>query len=167
MAKKTNFIKKFEIGFEELFVLFLILVNLGEYLRITPTDLEWVEQLLAMFVLAVLFCRVSITSVLFGHRNKRIDFFIILSYFLLISKTIVEITRVSLEETRYALAKTTYNYIIANKVSLELFLFYIGTLALITVSIYMACRFCIKKPSLMHIIHEEGPPPSNLFHKTS
>ena len=93
------------------------------------------------------------TKLFFGIKNKKIDLLLILTYFLFTVKNLVGYALVAFKEDSVLF---DFFWSIANE-NLEIITFYIAGIALIMLAIYLS-RLHVKRPSLMHVIHESGIP---------
>ncbi|MBW2974446.1 hypothetical protein KY366_01895 [Candidatus Woesearchaeota archaeon] len=139
----------------EVFILiFLIVVNFLDFFEYLPGDVDFMKKILSWLLLGYLLYRISLTKLFFGVRNKLIDISLIISYFLLITKSLVGYAYVSAEEAN--LLAPLYTFIISNNVAVELTSFYAGGIALIALSALITFLIKVKKPSIMSVIHEKG-----------
>ncbi|MFH1642877.1 MAG: hypothetical protein ABIC04_08330 [Nanoarchaeota archaeon] len=147
------------ISLSEIFILiFLIIINFLDFFEVLPGDVDFAKKLLSWFLLAYLLYRISLTELFFGTRNKIIDFLLIVSYFLLITKNLVGYAHVSVEEANFL--APIYHFLIHNNIMVEITSFYIGGIGLILLSFVMTFLMEVKSPSLMDVIHEQGYPQS-------
>ena len=159
---------------EELILVMLILLNILDFLELLPGDIDFLKKIISWTLLGYLLYKVDLTNILFGRkeaiRNKHLDLFILIAYFSLIVKNLTNYAVSLCEPTRLAgklicvgeidLFSRLIGQIVAIAPLLDKLFFYVGGIILVLISFYLL-GFEIKKPSLMSILHEEGPPPSH------
>ncbi len=143
-----------------LFLTLLILLQIFDFLKIMPADLEAIGKIISWITFGCLFVQVSLSEILFGHKKIRFDMGIILVYFLFIVKDITSYAKVSMEEA--ILFKGFYLFLLNNYALIERYCFYLGGILLLFISVYMALRFAVKQPSFMAVLHEVGNPPKDI-----
>lgn len=157
MGKKN---RTFIFRLEEFLLVLLIIMGVLDFFEILPGDLDYGKKIISWTVLGYLIYKASLTSIFFNHRRKMVDLLLILSYFLLIIKNMGEYMQTNLENFHFlhdfALFFVKYLF------SLEAGGFLLGVSSLLLLSFYSALNIPINKPSLMHVIHEEGPPPKTI-----
>lgn len=147
-----NFLKKLEIGIEEIIILFLITIELLDFFKIIPPELEFVEKSVALIAMTYLFYRVSVTRVIFGRREKVYDAMIVVSWFLISVNTIIGFA-ISVGEEKI-LASNLYMALAQNFYIIERTGFIAGITLLLVISILLV-RERVEKTCLMQIIHEQ------------
>lgn len=148
-----NFLKRFEVGVAEAILLFLVILNILDFTKVLPADLDFIKKIISWTALGYLFYKVSITKILFGTRMKATDCFILTAFFLFIIKNFVGFAISAVHETSPRLIPL-YRWLIANASGFEKITFIIAGILLILISIYLT-TIRMKKPSLMHLIHED------------
>ncbi len=83
---------------EEIILGIIILLNVLDAIKVLPPSLEYTKKIISWGALGYLLYHASLTKLLFGIKSKKIDFFIIMSYFLLIFNKFTSYARVTLEE---------------------------------------------------------------------
>ena len=153
----TNKGIKYRLYIEEFLLLYLLWSDISGFLGVLPADFEYIDKLIAWLVIGLLFYHLSLTRILFGHKNPLEDMVILISFFLLVIKNnfviIKELVRESIFLTDY------FAFMLKNTIIIEKTAFYIAGLLLLSIALYTAKKLSIKKPSIMHLIHEEGKPP--------
>ena len=145
---------------EEIILVFLILFNVLDFFEILPADLDYVKKVITWTALGYLLYKASLTKIFFNNPNKYVDILLILSYFMLIFKNIIIFSSGLIEE--FVIFYDFQKFIVDNASLLELYFLIIGSILILLIAIYSAFFIDVKKPSLMHIIHEEGKP-NNLY----
>jgi hypothetical protein len=153
--------KNFEKSLELFFLSVIIILQIADFLEILPGDLDFIKKIISFAVLGYLFVKVSLTSVLFNSKNEKFDLIIILTYFLLITKDMVSYMQVALNEAVYF--KPFFLFVTQNAFLIEKYSFYLAGYLLIFISLYMALKFTIKKPSFLAVIQETGKPPRSIL----
>jgi len=231
---------------EELILLGIIILNILDFLEVINPDWDYAKKIISWTALAYLIYKASLTKLFFGTRNKRFDFLLILSYFLLSFKNLVGFSRSAIDELREkgvsywanlhpvttavsedkivnisspldkvdlnslqevplggALDNLTGSFTIIPEIPLRVNEIYVrvtndvsstvllldpkflmhrwhnflwdnllvlqkvaviaGLLLILFMAFYFTLRFRITPPSLMHVIQEEGDPPSSLY----
>jgi hypothetical protein len=164
MEKEVNTTLK--IGIIEFLILFFIGLNVIGFFGIIPPDLAWIKSVLAAFILSGLFIDTKPTEILFGHENRGFDMFIVFSYLIYLTKDIVGgAVAVVSESPTFAFQSIGdfITFLSVHSALLNIISLYIGTLMIILISIVLAMNFEIKKPSLLHAVHEDIAISSNVF----
>ncbi|MBW2980646.1 hypothetical protein KY360_04470 [Candidatus Woesearchaeota archaeon] len=142
---------------EEVFLVIIIVLSIMDFFEMLPADLDFAKKIVSWIAIGYLFLKASPTSIFFGNKHVGIDLAIILSYLFLIVKNILAFARTAAEEAH--LTKGILEFFLEKSgLYFELYSFYIGGVLLILLSLWVTWKLDIKKPSLMHVIHEEGPP---------
>ena len=149
-------LKNIGLRIEEFILACLILLQVLSFLQLLPGDIDYIKNIVSWTAMAYLLYRVSLTRVFFGDRIKELDLAIIFSYFLLIVKDFIFYASIVIEETRFL--RDFYQATINNSILIETYSFYIGSILIILLSLYIALKFRIKKPSLMGSLGENGLP---------
>lgn len=149
--------KKAEQRIELLILVLLIILQIADFLEILPGDLDYVKKIISWTALGYIFIKASLSTILFGHKKSRFDTGIILTYFLFVVKDLIGYAGVAIEEV--VIFEEFYSFLLANSFLIEKYCFYLGGILLLFISLYMALKFSIKKPSFMAILHETGKPP--------
>ncbi|MBI2134489.1 hypothetical protein HYU09_00730 [Candidatus Woesearchaeota archaeon] len=152
--------KRWMFRIVEIILIFLILSDILDFFDILPGDIDYISLIVTWASLGYLLYRASLTRVFFNSRRKLVDILLISSYFMLVLKNLIQFSSGRLEE--YAVFYGFQKFIVDNSASLELYFFVAGSVAILLLAVYSALSISIKKPSLMHIIHEEGKP-KNLY----
>ncbi len=144
---------------EEALIVLIIILGIMDFFEILPGDLDYTKKIISWSIMGYLLYKASPTAIFFNKRKALIDLILIISYFLLIFKNLIVFVEVNTKHSFifYELQKA----ILENAVSIEIFTFFAGSILLLLLSLYCAFRIEIMKPSLLHIIHEEGPPPKD------
>ncbi len=142
---------------EIFFLVILILLQVLDFLKLLPGDIDYIKKIISWTLLGYLFVKVSLSTILMGHKKYRFDVGIILVYFLFVIKDITRYAEVAAEEM--LIFKEFYLFILTNSALIEKYSFYLGGILLLFISLYMALKFKIKKPSFIAVLHESGPPP--------
>lgn len=153
---------KYKIGM--IFLILLIILNIGDFFDILPGDVDFVEKIFSIIALGILFYLANLADIFFGEKNKKIDFLIILSCFSFMVKDIIAYAETSLNIEHFLIpsVKGFFLFLQDNVVLFERASFYFAGILILVVSIYCALKIEVKAPSIMHMIHEDFPP-SNIF----
>ncbi len=141
---------------EEGIIVFLILINIFDFMKILPADILFMKEIISWILLGYLLYHISITKQIFGNQRRHVDIALILIYFLLISKNLIHFA----EEVagKGAVLTEFYLFITSNKMFFSYWSFYMGCALIIAMSIYLTFTLHVHKPSLIHVLHEEGIP---------
>ncbi|MBN1503385.1 hypothetical protein JW930_07635 [Candidatus Woesearchaeota archaeon] len=145
---------KWQSRIEEFILLTLIIVTVFEFFGVLPGEIEFIKKVVAWTALGYLLYKVSLSDIFFGHKHRHIDIILILSYFLLVLKNMVDYVHLSFEHSGYLIS--FYQYILDNALFFEQISFYIGCASLILLSFYITYCIDIKEPSIIHVIHGSG-----------
>ncbi len=154
--------RKLELGAGELLLIFLILLNILEFSGFLTHDLDYVKKIVSWAALGYLLYKADLTEVFFGYKDRLIDASLIIAYFLLIMKNFVAFSKAALAEigsSGDSFLVPLYQLIAENSLAFEMWTFYAGAIILILIaSLNLVLNFEVRRPSLMGMIHEEGPP---------
>jgi len=65
---------------EEIILLFIILLNIMDFLEILPGDLDYAKKIISWSALGYLLYKASLTRIFFNNKHKFVDFALIISY---------------------------------------------------------------------------------------
>ena len=148
-----KFLKEFKIGFIELCLALLMIIGLIGYFWIVPGDLEWLDHTISFTAFTILFYRLSITSILFGKRYKRVDAIIVISYFLLFFKDILIYTdEIADKLVILGFIKPAYYFLLHNKSLIDFLPSFIAFIGIIFTALYSTYKINIVKPSMINAI---------------
>lgn len=139
---------------EEALLIILILLNFAEFFSILPGDLDFIKKIVSWSTLGYLLYSASITRVFLGDRHRGIDIGLIFAYFLLFLKDIIAL---AVEGGANVLA-ALYAFMASNGILIEKVGFITGGVLIILFSIYLTFNLHVRKPSIMHVLHEQGIP---------
>ncbi len=145
---------------EELILIFIILLSVMDFFGFLPADMGYAKKIISWTLMGYLLYKASPTKIFFNNKKPHIDLILIVSYFLLIFKNMIVVAALNIEESD--IFRGLYEILLQNAGLLETSAFHIGIGLLMVISIYCAIMLPIKKPSLMHLIHEEGNPSKNI-----
>lgn len=151
-----GFLKKLEIGILEFFVGLLMVVGIIGYFYHVPADLDWLDHTISFILFSILFYHASVTSILFGQKNRKIDALVIISFFLLFFKDILAYTKeVVTHFTFLKFIDGIYFFLAENPHVSILLSFYLGLLGLVIASAYIARKTRISPPSFLFAIKQK------------
>lgn len=136
---------------EDLAFVLVIALSIFDFFEMLPPEVDYFQKILSWTMMGYLFYRASLTKLFFGVQKKFADGLLILTYFLFITPKVVGYAMVASREE--SLLSSFFLYL-ANP-RFEVYSFYIGGVLLIIFSLYLI-RIPVKRPSLMHVIHEAG-----------
>lgn len=141
---------------EEIFLIILILLNILDFTETLPGDLDFIKKLLSWTCLGYLLYKASLTKLFFGSQNKVLDLTLVLNYFLFILKNITYFAHVALEEAN--IFHSFYEFLATHRVFIDVSTVLSGIVFILVHTAILTYYLHVKKPSLMHVIHEEGIP---------
>ena len=150
--------KRWMFRIEEIILIFLILSDVLDFFDILPGDIDYIALVVTWAAIGYLLYKASLTKIFFNNQSKVLDIFLIIAYFMLVLKNLILFSSGRLEE--YAIFYDFQKFIVDNSASLEFYFFIFGSISILLLAVYSALSIEVKKPSLMHIIHEEGKPKS-------
>ncbi len=160
-VKKKPKETKYRLYIEEFLLLYLLWSDISGFLGVLPADFEYIDKLIAWVVIGLLLYHLSLTKIMFGHKNPREDLLIIIAFFLFVIKNNFAIMK---ELIKGSVFLTDYfSFMLRNTIVIEKVAFYIAGVLLLVIAFYTAKQLSIRKPSIMHLIHEEGKPPKTYF----
>ena len=133
------------------------LLEIFDALGMLPADVELYKIITSFIAVGYIIYKVSITKVLFGHELKRVDFAIVMTFFLIIAKTTV----LSLKNT-FREAEFSSNLLVAilKVPALEEILLFTGAILFIIISIYLSKKLIIQELSLASLVLKPGDNPT-------
>jgi len=141
---------------EEIILIIIILLNVFAFIEFLPGDLDFIKEIISWVSLGYLLYHISLTRVFFGAKNKLIDVTLILTFFLFIVKNLLYFASIAAEEVN--VFGSFYEFLINNNLIINKITFITAGILLILHAFYLTFNIHVKKPSLMHVIHEEGVP---------
>ncbi|MFH1064240.1 MAG: hypothetical protein V1729_04125 [Candidatus Woesearchaeota archaeon] len=147
-----SLIKKAEVGLEEFLLLFLILIEALDFFTVIPSQVEYIEKVLAILAICYLFYRASITKIIFGFSEKNYDLLIVIAYLSLSIKTLIGFLISVVHES--GILKSFYTMILSNAGIIEKTGFWIGGIMMLVVSALLVNEH-LRKPCVLGIIHED------------
>ncbi|MFW5746541.1 MAG: FG-GAP-like repeat-containing protein [Nanoarchaeota archaeon] len=135
------------IGLETFILISLIILNVLDFFKILPGDIDFIKKIISWILLALVFYHVGISKVLFGRDRQWIDITLLISYFLLTMKNFVGFARQTFIETEFV--HDLYIFIINHNVQFETITFLLGLAGLLSVASFMTVKKHIHKESLM------------------
>lgn len=163
MIKKTGeLIRKLEIGILEFFVGLLMVIGIIGYFYHVPADLDWIDHTISLILFSALFYHASVTSILFGQKNRKIDALVIASFFLLFFKAVIAYTKIVVSTfTFLRFMDTFYAFFYKNPFFSEILPFYLGIAGLLIASFLITRNITITHPSFLFAI-KKSPFKSNI-----
>ena len=151
-----------KVRFAEVVLVILIVLNILDFFKFLPEDLDFVKKIISWTILAVLFYKIGFVWIFLGKDKcekcgilptRALDGFILVFYLLFLVKNLLAIT-VGTESNWFHslfLLFATYG------AQIELVSFYVGGIGLLVISFYLA--FCkINEPSLLGNLHLTDKP---------
>src|SRR3989338_6066253 len=139
IAKTREALKKLEFGILELLIGALMVIGLIGYFSGVPADLDWIDHTVSFIIFSYLFYKLNVTSILFGKTSRFANLIIIISYFSLFFKDIISYT--SLDAFNFKVLKfvdNIYIFFSNNLFITNIVTFYIGSIGILIISIYLA-----------------------------
>lgn len=155
--------KKVIFGVEEAFIIVLIFLALAEFFGMLSSELEFVKKLISWTILGFLLYQASITKIFFGDKHKGVDCVLITAFFLIILKNLVSVSALVVSEGLGDFFFPLHALIVDNLAVIEIYGFIVGTALIIIISLFLTFNLHVKKPSIIHVLHDQGIP--NTFRK--
>ncbi|MFH2028336.1 MAG: hypothetical protein ABIJ08_04320, partial [Nanoarchaeota archaeon] len=149
--KIIRFFNKNLFGGEMFFLIILVLLNIADFIKILPGDIDFLKKIISWILLSYLLYEASLMKSLFGAEKHRkvLDVTLLLLYFSLIFKLVVEFAKTSFNEAVYfrdlLLLIAKYS-IESTNISL-----YIGFIGLAAISFFITCCIPIGSPSFYEV----------------
>jgi len=134
--KTHYYFQKLNIGVHEIVLLFLIFLNILEFLHMLSGDVDYFKKIISWIILGYLLYRVSISSIITGRANKILDIALIFSFFLLTMKNLVSFAKVAIMNVD--LVQDLYAFIWRYNHIFETYLFLAGLIGIIIISILLS-----------------------------
>ncbi|MFH1400725.1 MAG: hypothetical protein ABIH41_04345 [Nanoarchaeota archaeon] len=149
-------IKGVGVRVEYVLVAFFILLDLLESVDLSHPVLEYVDKIVGFTVLGFLLYKSSLTRIFFGRKAPSIDVAIVLSYFLLSLKSLLEFFSQELSGESSMLSGF-FTLVSQYRGWLEMISFVAGSAALVLIACVVAFRFQFRHPSTVTIMVSPGP----------
>jgi hypothetical protein len=169
-----------KIGFEleEILLALIIVLNILDFTELLGPFWDLIKKLLSWVTLGYLLYKADLYKIFFGYSNKKMNFAIIIAFFLMIVKNIIGFGKVAIKETGelgYGLvvnqntleiveqctsfSQCFYKFILDHAVTIETLAFYMGIILLFIVAAHHLIKHTeIKSPSILAAIGELGRP---------
>ena len=152
-----EWVRSLEFGIEECILASIIILNIFDAFELLPPDLDYIKKIISWSALAVMFVHARIDRVIAGQRNSRAATALLIGFFLLTIKNLVEYSISSYSEAS-AFLEPLYSSIIAHAATIQVIGLFLGCCFIIYGSIRLGMKG-IKKPSLGYALtHKEFPP---------
>ena len=154
IAKTREALKKLEFGILELLIGALMVIGLIGYFSGVPADLDWIDHTVSFIIFSYLFYKLNVTSILFGKTSRFANLIIIISYFSLFFKDIISYT--SLDAFNFKVLKfvdNIYIFFSNNLFITNIVTFYIGSIGILIISIYLAKKIEVSHPSFLYAVY--------------
>ncbi|MFH1316251.1 MAG: hypothetical protein ABII01_01925 [Candidatus Woesearchaeota archaeon] len=152
--------KKVAIELEEILIIILIILSFLEFFGLLFGELDFIKKIISWTVLGFLLYQASITKIFFGDKHKLMDLSLIIAFFLLLAKDLVSISGIIIEKGGIDFFTPIHIIIYNNLWVIETTGFVIGSLVIIFSSIFLTFNLHVKKPSIIHVLHDAGIPKS-------
>jgi hypothetical protein len=135
-------------------IIAIILLNVFDFFGMLSTDISFMKLMISWIVLGYIIYHIGLTKIFFDNESKNIDFILIMSYFMLISKNFTSfiVNNISTADVLLPL----FELIMNNKTLIENYSFILGILVITITSLYLSFKVEIRKPSTAAIFEEEG-----------
>jgi hypothetical protein len=162
-------------GVIDIFIIIIILLNIIDFFRLLPHDLDVFKKIFSWVSLGLIMYNVNLAKLIFGqesHENMKtrfgvrpsdVNLFILISYFLLIIKDFTQFAGGLYESAinEAFISKGIIYFIQLNADIIDAVTFLSGSGLLFLLSIYLAFDYDFRKPSIMHLVHEDGSAKKN------
>jgi hypothetical protein len=150
-GKVHYWLHRLEIGFEEMILAILILLNILDFAQLLPGDVDFLKKIISWVLLSYVLYKASITEVLLGTRKRLLDAILLLAFFSLTFKNLISFAKVAWQEVNYVL--DLYSFLITHNIIFEVYVFIAGITAIILISMYISFFVPLKTPSLLSTMH--------------
>lgn len=147
-----DFIKKY---YREILILCTVLLDIFGFTGLLTPEMEIIDKLISWVVFAILFYDLSITRLFFENTDKKIDFFILFSYYLLIAKNFLLLLSSKFEELQHGgLFHRLASVAMDKYMTLDIIVvsFYAATILIIFISVYTAKTMKYSKKSIFAVL---------------
>jgi hypothetical protein len=153
MEEQPSALKRIEFGILELVVGALMVIGIIGYFGHVSADLDWLDHGISFVLFTYLFYKLNISSILFGHSRKGLDFLIVVSFFLIFFKDIIRYTLATPNEFTFLTFVSSLQQVFsAHIVEITNATIYAGFAGLLLVSILFAFSSPIAHPSLGYVL---------------
>jgi len=143
------------LGIEEFLLFTLIILNILDFIELLSPSWDFIKKIVSWTCLGYLFYKADLNDVFFGIKNKRLDLFVVIAFFLLITKQFVGFAKVAVEEASPFMVGF-YELILRNAASIELYTLYLGLFMLSGIALYIVLAgIRVKRPSVITTIFKE------------
>lgn len=143
-------------GMHELILVIVILLNFLGFFHLLPNEIDFIEKIISWTLLGLLLYHARLSRIFFGEEHKAVDIILILSYFGLIFKDLLEFIQFILEENTASMFMDTYHFLLFYKHIFEGLLFMGSFTVILLLALYVTLKVNFRIPSVMHILHEDG-----------
>ncbi len=146
----TRFVHRHIFGGEILFLTILIIFNVLDFLKFLPGDMDFLKKIISWTLLSYLLYRLSLMKILFGDVKYRkiLDITLLILFFSLIFKLIINFAKSSFVETRFF--STLLATIGRFAPEVNIITLYLGFVGLILVSVFISFFIKTSSPSFFY-----------------
>ncbi|MFP4119116.1 MAG: hypothetical protein ACLFTH_03615 [Candidatus Woesearchaeota archaeon] len=156
-----DFRRKLSFGFEEGILLFIILLHFLDAFELIPPDLDYVKKIISWVALGTIIYNAKPSKIMVGSHEPRLDLILIAGYFFLIIKNLTAYAASILQESSLYF-RPFFALLVENSTGIESAFLHIGLFLLVVVAIRYALTVKFRKPSIMHLLHEDKTSPSSI-----
>ncbi len=158
MEQKTPSQSKFklvEIGALEIILGFLTIISLIGYFFGISADWDWLDHISSWLAFTFIFYKMDIVAILFGRKMKGVNITVVVAFFLLFFKDILESTIWESEFSLFSFIEAWRAFFESHTVLVTSITFYGGAFLLALASMWIALRLEIAAPSLASAVGAE------------
>ena len=163
VASRNKLSEVFAFGIHEFILILVIILNFLGFFHLLTAEIDYMEKIISWTILGLLLHKANLSNIFFGDKNPVIDVSIILCYFGMIFKDLVEFSLTAIEDSPNSLFTSMFSFIVDNADYITRYSFKLSAIFLILLAFYIAVKIEFKIPSVMHIIHEDGLPRRNIL----
>ncbi|HLC46428.1 MAG TPA: hypothetical protein VJI75_01680 [Candidatus Nanoarchaeia archaeon] len=159
----ADLIKRLDIGIAELLLVFLITLDVLEFLGRLSPDLDYIKKIVSWACLGVLVYRANLSEIFYGYKDKLVDGLLLTSYFLLVINEVIAFSAEALKSVaeadgaQYAFLRWLYYPIVTYSGELLTISIYAGLGILLLISAFsLFMNVEVREPSLLAVLHEKG-----------
>lgn len=150
-------VRKHVLGLIDIFLVFLISINILDFFEIIGSNLDYVKKIISWVLLGYLLYKVSPAKLFFGEEDSDLDTLLITAFFLMVIKNLISYASIAYQSAS-SLLQPFYVHLIRNYAMYEQFTFITACVLLVAIGLWVAWRVPFHKRSIMGVLHEEGEP---------
>src|SRR3989338_147181 len=155
MEQPPSTLKKIEFGALEFVLAFLTIISLIGYFFGISADWDWLDHVSSWLTFTFIFYKMDVVALLFGRKMKGANMAVVLAFFLLFFKDILESTIWESQFSLFTFIETWRLFFETNTVLVTNATFYGGIALLLATSIWLSLRLEVSAPILASAVGAE------------